>query len=115
MAAIGGFEPEYVEGEMGIPELQLRFLDCLKIMKRNQQMQALVFVGSIGSFLVKKEQKTLFEELQSEIEKIALLTEKEEPKKVDKKEKEKKLQQALILREDFLAKMKSGKLQRKEL
>ena len=65
-----GFDPHHVEQEMGVPELELRFLDCLKLMRRQQQMQSLTLLSSIGSLLVKKGQQTFVEMLNDEIAEV---------------------------------------------
>jgi len=118
IASVGKFDPLYVENEMGFPEMQIRFLDCLKIIKRQQQLQAMTLVGAVGSFLVSKGQKTMFEEIEIEIEKIASLTdganETRSPEE-DKIRQAKKLKDAYELREAFMQSRKNNKIQGKEI
>lgn len=65
-----GYEPRYIEEEIGLAELEIRFLDALKLMCRQRQMQATTLLSAVGSLLVKKGQKTFVEEMTSSIEYI---------------------------------------------
>lgn len=70
---------------MGIPELTIRFLDSMKIVKRQQLLQAEGFVQSIGSFFAANGDKTFFEITEEGLARTnAILGENEHD--VDKKE-----------------------------
>ena len=65
-----GLDSDKIYFHMGEAEFQFQFLQALKLTTRIRQMQAGTLISSIGSFLVKKGQKTIIEEMQSELEGI---------------------------------------------
>lgn len=66
-----GFEPREVEEEMGFPEVQFRFVDALKITRRQQGVLATSIIGAVGAFFVKSGEKTMLEEWDADIEKLS--------------------------------------------
>ena len=68
-----GFKPDHVYYRMGMAEFNLHFITAMKVIKRAQQMQSATFMGSIGSFFVKKGQKTIIETLGEEIKMFDLM------------------------------------------
>jgi len=114
-----GYESQKVAQEMAGPELQLRFLDCLKLLRRQQQMQATTLIGSVGAFLVKKKDKTILEEINDEIASINALSgdceaevkqKQELTEEQQKKCQEEFLKKAVLDREKFIARRKAGKV-----
>ncbi len=50
-----------------MPEIEIRFLDCLKLMRRSQMQQASTLLGAVTSVIAKKGDKTFFEEVINDI------------------------------------------------
>lgn len=116
-----GYDSRKVENEMGGPELQLRFMDCLKLLRRQQQMQAMTMIGTVGSFLAKNKQKTILEEINDDIAHIDALTgHRAVEKEIDtrtpeqrKKDQDAFLRNAALARESFIAYRRKSISQRK--
>ncbi len=115
-----GFEPQKVEEEMGSPELQLRFMDCLKLIRRQQQMQATTLIGFVGSFLAKEGQKTIIEEINNDIAKLSSMTgnlqvmqDSQDTMTDEERQKEEQqlIQKMYAQRESFIAHRKAGTVQ----
>lgn len=68
-----GYEPHVVEQEWGIAEFEMRFMDCLKLMRRQQQLQASTLLSAVGSLFVKKGEKTFFESIDDDIKSINII------------------------------------------
>jgi len=68
-----GYESHNVEQTWGIAEFEVRFMDCLKLMRRQQQLQASTLLNTVGSLFVKKGEKTFFENIDSDIESINIM------------------------------------------
>lgn len=62
-----GFDADYVERGMGIAELEYRFFRAMKLLAQTQKASSSVLMGSIGSFFVKKGERTIIEHLNDQL------------------------------------------------
>ena len=62
-----GFEEKRVFVEMGQAEFMYHFYTCLKLLARERQLQSSMLISSVGTFFLKKGQKTILEELNEDM------------------------------------------------
>jgi hypothetical protein len=88
-----GFDSHYVYYEMCLPELNYHFVTAVTLMKRGQQMFAGTLMGTVGSFFVKENEKTIIEMLSAEIANLKAIfsyVDMESLKKLSREELEQK-------------------------
>jgi hypothetical protein len=82
-----GFTADEVYEQMGVAEFFYHYKTASILLKRQQQTSAATLIGTVGSFFVKNNEKTIIEQLQEDIDVIRGVTagnieaEKEEAKK----------------------------------
>lgn len=59
-----------METNWSLPELEMRFLDYLKIYRRQQMMQSMTFMKTIATFFIKNGEQSFFEEVIEDIKMI---------------------------------------------
>lgn len=65
-----GFKASEVYDNMGLAEFFYHYKTASVLIKRQQQIEAATLIGTVGSFFVKRNEKTIIETLQEDIDAI---------------------------------------------